>query len=68
MNECTFEENSELTKQQRLIKIIMEEGEKIYRMKDSKEKARLEEILEFLVEYQIILAKDLLCENLMFQT
>lgn len=67
MSECTFEENSELTKQQRLIKIIMEEGEKIYRMKDSKEKARLEEILEFLVEYQIILAKDLLCENLMFQ-
>lgn len=57
MNNCTRGKSQELNKQQRLVRIIMEEGERIHKMKDSVEKKRQEEILSFLVEFQSIIAR-----------
>lgn len=62
MSECILDGNLELTKQQKLLKIIMEEGEKIHRMKESEEKKKKEEILNFLVELQSLVSGRLLHE------
>ena len=62
MSECILERNLELIKQQKLLKIIMEEGEKIHRMEEGDEKKKKEEILNFLVELQSLVARKVLYE------
>jgi hypothetical protein len=66
MSECISEKNlgsAVLNKQQKLLKIIMEEGEKIHKMENSLEKGEKEEILNFLVELQILLARRIISGN-----
>jgi hypothetical protein len=66
MSECIKEKylDQELNKQQKLVRIIMEEGERIYKMEDSAEKRRQEEILSFLVEFQSLVSRRILHEFL----